>query len=285
MTNLFKTSLLGLMLALCTVCRADSPETAPARPNEPSGPGCGETILPRKHPETVRFMSYNVRIFCGMAHPNAGKVVESAPAVRDRLSGIINRVGADFVALQEVDFMTERSGWDDQVGRLAKGAGMYGTFVDAIDRSKGKYGVGLLSREKPLRVKRIQLPGSEELRVMMIAEFTDCYVICTHFSLTPEDRITSVEILTAACEGITKPILIGGDFNETPADAAIGMMKRRFTLLTDPEPSYPADAPQWCLDYVWGMNLSEGADAVRQKILLDEKEASDHRPWIVDVKL
>ena len=277
MKNILKTSLLGLMLAFCSACRADNPETA--------RPGHGEATLPRKHPETVRFMTYNVRIFCGMTHPNVGKTVESVPAIRDRLTSLINWADADFVALQEVDYQTERSGWDDQVGRLAEETGMYGTFVDAIDRSKGKYGVGLLSREKPLHVKRIQLPGSEELRVMMIAEFTDCCVVCTHFSLTPEDRVTSVGILTAACEGITKPILIGGDFNETPADAAIGMMKRRFTLLTDPEPSYPADAPQWCLDYVWGMNLSEGADAVRQKILLDEKEASDHRPWIVDVKL
>jgi len=285
MTNLFKTILLGLTLVLCTVCRADSPETASARPDETDLPDRGGATLPRRHPGTVRFMTYNVRIFCEMAHPNAGKVVESVPAIRDRLIGIIDRADADFVALQEVDCRTERSGWDDQVRRLAEGTGMYGTFVDAIDRSKGKYGVGLLSREKPLHVERIQLPGSEELRVMMIAEFADCCIVCTHFSLTPEDRKTSVGILMNACANITKPILIGGDFNETPADGAISMMKRHFMLLSDPEPSYPADAPQWCLDYVWGLNLSEDAGAVRQKILLDEKEASDHRPWIVDVEL
>lgn len=91
MTTLFKTILLGLTLALCTVCRADSPKTASARPNETDLPGGGGATLPRKHPGTVRFMTYNVRIFCGMAHPNAGKVVESAPAIRDRLIGIIDR--------------------------------------------------------------------------------------------------------------------------------------------------------------------------------------------------
>lgn len=276
---------MGLTLAFCTVCRADSLESAPARPDETSRSDRSEMALPGKHPGTVRFMTYNVRIFCGMAHPNVGKVVESVPAIRDCLIEIINRADADFVVLQEVDCQTERSGWDDQVERLAKGTGMYGTFVGAIDRSKGKYGVGLLSREKPLHVKRIQLPGSEELRVMMIAEFTDCCVVCTHFSLTPEDRKTSVGILMDACANITKPILIGGDFNETPTGEAIGMMRRHFTLLSDPEPSYPADAPKWCLDYVWELNLSEGTGAVRQKVLLDEKKASDHRPWIVDVEL
>lgn len=238
---------------------------------------------PRTDPDAIRVVSYNVRIFCGMDLPNAGRVVESDSLSRGRLIKLLRWMDADFIALQEVDYLTERSGWDDQVGRLAEGTGLHGTFVDAIDRSKGKYGIGLLSREKPVSVKRIQLPGSEELRVMMVAEFKDCYVINTHFSLVESDRAKSVEILSKECEGLYKPVIVCGDFNEAWEGANIKELSGRLTLLTDPLPSYPADNPKSCLDYVWGLGISE--DAVCRKVLLDEPKASDHRPWIVDVKL
>lgn len=241
--------------------------------------------MPRSSDIAVRIMTYNVRIFCGMAHANSGQTVESIPTIRDRLIDIINWADPDFVALQEVDLNTVRSGRDDQVGRLAKGTGMYGTFVDAIDRSKGKYGIGLLSREKPLSVKRVQLPGSEERRVMMIAEFSKCYVVNAHFSLTPADRVTSAGMLIYECMNISKPILIAGDLNETPNSSAISLLKQNFVMLTSETFTHPADVPLWCLDYIFGANLSKGAAGIRHRVLLEEKEASDHRPSVVDIEL
>lgn len=241
--------------------------------------------LPRLSASAVRMMTYNVRIFCGMAHENSGKTVESVPAVRDRLIEIINWTNPDFVALQEVDLNTVRSGRDDQVARLAEGTGMYGTFVDAIDRSKGKYGIGLLSRKKPLNVQRVQLPGTEERRVMMIVEFSDCYVVNAHFSLTPADRVTSANMLIDKCKDISKPILIAGDLNDTPNSSAISLLKQKYTRLTSDIFTHPADVPLWCLDYIFGANLSKGASGIKRMILLDEKEASDHRPWVVDIEL
>ena len=45
-----------------------------------------------------------------------------------------------------------------------------------------------MSRDEPLAVRRIPLPGREESRVLFVAEFPD-YVVCvTHLSLTPEDQ-------------------------------------------------------------------------------------------------
>ena len=46
MTKLFKTFLMGLTLAFCTVCRADSLESAPARPDETSRSDRSEMALP-----------------------------------------------------------------------------------------------------------------------------------------------------------------------------------------------------------------------------------------------
>lgn len=274
--------LIGLaMLCLPLVAFPRGKDIMASEPSTPSRTSM--STKPRTDPDAIRVVSYNVRIFCGMDLPNAGRVVESDSLSRRRLIKLLRWMDADFIALQEVDYLTERSGWDDQVRRLAEGTGLHGTFVDAIDRSKGKYGIGLLSREKPISVKRIQLPGSEELRVMMVAEFKDCYVINTHFSLVEGDRAKSVEILSKECEGLSKPVIVCGDFNETWEGANIKDLSGRFTLLTDPLPSYPADNPKSCLDYVWGHGI--GKDAVRRKVLLDEPKASDHRPWIVDIKL
>lgn len=138
------------------------------------------------------------------------------------------------MALQELDQGTIRSGGRDTLQELAARTTLTGTYAKAIDYSGGSYGVGILSREKPLSVKRIPLPGREEARVLLMAEFRDYWFCVTHLSLTREDSSASIDMIAALAAKCSKPFFIAGDFNLTPDSEPITRMKKYFILLSDP---------------------------------------------------
>ena len=84
-------------------------------------------------------MSYNIRIGIGMDQQTNLK----------RIAEVINKIQPDYVGLQEVDSVCERSGWINQYAELARLTGMYPIFAPATERSKGLYGIAALSRKKP----------------------------------------------------------------------------------------------------------------------------------------
>src|SRR5690606_31245260 len=88
----------------------------------------------------LTFMTYNIHIANTPSEP--ASVVDIAAIAK-----VINEVKPDFVALQEVDRFTDRSGKDlDQAAALAELTGMHHQFFKAIDRSNGEYGVAILSK-------------------------------------------------------------------------------------------------------------------------------------------
>ena len=124
----------------------------------------------------LKIMSYNVRSAKGM------------DGIRDyqRVANIIRNAAPDVVAVQELDSMTRRNGGVDALGEIALRAQMHPTYCPAIEFDGGKYGIGILSREVPLKVERIPLPGREEERALVVAEFGKFLFACTHLSLTEE---------------------------------------------------------------------------------------------------
>lgn len=229
-----------------------------------------------KAPSSLRFMSYNIRIGIGMDNE-----VDIA-----RVAEVIRRVNPDVVALQEVDSVTERVNWANQIMQLSELTGMYPIFGHAVDRSKGKYGIGMLTRTKPESIRKVPLPGDEEPRLLIISDFKD-YVVCsTHFSLVEKDRVTSAGILIKELEGIKKPVLIGGDFNAKPGSKPVEIMKSKFDLLSSESfITYPSDTPRVCLDYVWGLKQKGYKYNVTQSVSINEPMASDHLPLVTDIKL
>ncbi|MBO7248816.1 MAG: endonuclease, partial [Bacteroidales bacterium] len=119
--------------------------------------------------EYVKMMSYNVRSAKGM------------DGERDyqRIANIIRNAAPDVVAVQELDSMTLRSNNIYVLGEIAHRAQMHPTYLPAIDFDGGKYGIGILSREVPLRTDGIALPGREEKRALLIAEFERYIFACT----------------------------------------------------------------------------------------------------------
>lgn len=53
-----------------------------------------------------------------------------------RIAEVINKIQPDYVGLQEVDSVCERSGWINQYAELARLTGMYPIFAPATERSK-----------------------------------------------------------------------------------------------------------------------------------------------------
>ena len=120
----------------------------------------------------LQVMSYNVRHCGGM-----DMVLDY-----DRTANVIIKQQPDVVALQELDSLTSRSGQCYQLGELANRTSYYPIFGSAINYDGGKYGVGVLTRECPLSVKTIPLPG-EEPRVLWVVELKDYVLACTHLDL------------------------------------------------------------------------------------------------------
>lgn len=222
--------------------------------------------------DTLKVMTYNVRHCAGM-----DLVLDY-----DRTAAMIARQQPDVVALQELDSMTGRSKQRYQLGELASRTGYYPVFGAAIDYDGGKYGVGILTRETPLSTQRIPLPGDEP-RVLLVVELQDYVMACTHLDLEKEPRLASIPLIVEEAQHWQKPFLLAGDWNDSPNSELLQEMTKYFTILSGNDSSYPADEPQECLDYV--ALFKDHSVETLESIVIDEPEASDHRPVVVRLEL
>lgn len=225
---------------------------------------------------TLRIMSYNIRNGVGMDDKSD----------YDRTAEAILRQKADVVAVQEVDSMTGRSGHKDVIRELAVRTGMFPLFAPAIAYDGGKYGIGMLCREKPLGSRYLPLPGREEARALLMVEFDDYIFCCTHLSLTPEDGVASLPLILEAARLAGKPFFIAGDWNATPGSELLEAVQKEFRIISHiGAPTYPADKPEECIDYIAGYIGKGQPFTVVSAAVVDEPAASDHRPIVADIRL
>lgn len=225
--------------------------------------------------DTLRLMTYNVKNCVGMDGRRSYW----------RVAGAIARVVPDVVAVQELDSVTQRSKGDFVLGELADITKMHATFAPAIDFDGGKYGVGILSREEPRSVQVVPLPGREEERVLLVAEFDRYVFCCTHLSLTAEDRMASLPFIVEAVRGWDKPVFLAGDWNAAPSSPFVEALGHDFVLLSDTaQATYPSPAPVETLDYVAAFRPAKGVRVVAASVP-EERAASDHRPVVVSILL
>ena len=224
----------------------------------------------------LNLMSYNIRNTKGM------------DGVRDyqRIANVIIREAPDVVAIQELDSMTTRSEQKFVLGELAERTQMHAQYVPAISFQGGKYGIGILSREKPLSIKAMSLPGREERRALMVAEFEDYFFACTHLSLTEEDRLASLDIIRNCATQSKKPFFLAGDLNDTPDSEFIKALQQDFQILTNiKKATYPAPEPTETIDYIAAWKPMTDDFAVLSTQVLEEPLASDHRPITVSLRM
>jgi len=225
---------------------------------------------------THRLLSYNIRHGQGM--DNKMDI--------ERIGKLIINVNPEVVGLQEVDSVIGRSGNIDIMKLLSDQTGMYATFGYSILHGGGKYGNGILTREKPVSVRKITLPGADEARSALLVELDRYIVVNTHLSLKNEERTESARIITDAVSDYNKAVILMGDLNTTPDSEPVEVLKRNWQILSNPETkTFPSGEPTVTLDYIMGYKGKGETYAKYNATVIDEKIASDHRPLFVDIRL
>ena len=234
--------------------------------------------------DTFRMVSYNIR---------HGENMDRRLALEDT-ARVIAAQRPRFVGVQEVDQGTARTKGADTCAALAKGTGLVATFAKAIDFDGGEYGNAVLSREKPLSVRRVPLPGGEK-RVLLLCEFADCWFGTMHLAVdSAEARAASVALVreaVAACG--QKPVFLSGDWNASPDSAVLKDLKTFVTVLS-PEnratyhPGMKADDEtpnhRRCIDYLTVDPAHAAQYEVVRREVIDDRKTSDHRPVVVELR-
>lgn len=232
-------------------------------------------IFPLQAQNTLKLMTYNIKNANGM-----DDVCDF-----QRVANVINNASPDVVAIQEVDSMTNRSGQKYVLGEIAERTQMHAYFAPAIDYDGGKYGIGLLTRQVPVRLQTIPLPGREEARALILAEFEDYIYCCTHMSLTEEDRMESLKIVKSFTTPYKKPLFLAGDMNAEPESDFIKELQKDFQILSNPKQhTYPAPEPKETIDYIATLKSNVNGFALISAQVLHEPMASDHRPILVELR-
>ena len=224
----------------------------------------------------LKLMSYNIRNAKGM--DNVRNV--------QRIANVINNEAPDVVAVQELDSMTTRSNQTYVLAEIAERTQMHASYTPAISFQGGKYGIGILSKEKPLDIQTFPLPGREEKRMLMVAEFKDYFFACTHLSLTEEDRLASLEIIKNSVRTSHKPFFLAGDLNDKPESEFIKALQQDFQILTNvKQATFPAPEPTETIDYIAAWKQQTNDLVTLSSQVVEEPLASDHRPITVTLRM
>ena len=230
----------------------------------------------------MRLMSYNIRHCAG-----ADKRVDVP-----RIAEVIKREKPDFVGLNEVDRCVTRSHGIDIPKELRALTGLHATFAQAIPLQGGGYGNAVLSREKPLSVLRVPLPGGEP-RVLLLCEFTNFWFGTSHFALQETKRLQTVEIIRRVVKEKTaeKPVFITGDWNCTPDSAPIKSLREYMKIISSENVrtfhgcrKHASDS-EGCIDYIAVDKASSLRVKVKEAHVTSNIIASDHNPIIVTVDM
>lgn len=241
--------------------------------------------------QEIKVMTFN--IFHGEVNGTQGK------SNLQQVAELINQYQPDFVALQEVDSMTNRSASlnngvrKELVQELARLTGLYGYFGKAIDFSNGGYGEGILSRF-PAQSQRFDLPTPEggENRALLVVEH--CYpngqkiIFCgTHFCHEyAKNQEAQAEALCDLLEKENVPVIVAGDFNVRPDSKPYSVIVKAFIDVAvqngNPKNTIPSDNPLHRIDYIF---VSKNDNWVIKDVLAIQSDASDHLPVLAILEL
>ena len=215
-----------------------------------------------------------------------------------RIAELIKAEKPDLVALQEVENGTTRTTKVDQTAELAKNTGMYGYFGKAFDFAGGEFGNAvLMPADRAGNIVTKPLPPSGEPRNVIQSFYSRNYpgldtpitFLATHLDWGNADgRKKQVEAIVeyAAKLPADAPVILAGDFNAEPDDAALAPLRAAgwVDVTADAGLSFPADVPTKKIDYIW-VRPGKFKLKVLESRVVEEKVASDHRPVLSVIEL
>lgn len=241
--------------------------------------------------ETVTVVSYNVAK--GFAHKK-GLEFDTPENVKARMARMADAVKAeqpDLVFLSEV--MTEATPCPvNQLDEFARGVGLnhraFGeNYNFGLPFCRVVGGNAILSRTPLTPVANISLAGrkpfwdTKNSRRALFAS-TELHGRAVLLGSVHNDsfdrRNNAVQVRELLDFIADRPCVLAGDFNAKPTEEPIKLLKEsgRFAGAFDGPPTFPADAPERRIDYIFAPPDWEHLETR----VIDEPKASDHRPVV-----
>ncbi len=213
----------------------------------------------------------------------------------DNIAKVIIETDPDLVALQEVDFLTNRAKKYDLVTELAWRTKMAPLFARAMPYDGGEYGEGILSKWSFVSTRNVPLPytpGNEpraaaEIVTVLPSGDTIAF-IGTHLDhLRDEtDRKAQAKRINEVYSTNKYPTILAGDLNARPESKTISILKEIWAvsdIKINPSPTFPSTDPKRKIDYVM-YHPKERWRVLETKVIQDSI-ASDHCSYLVTLEL
>ncbi|BAH37298.1 hypothetical protein GAU_0256 [Gemmatimonas aurantiaca T-27] len=210
-----------------------------------------------------------------------------------RTGEAIARLGADVVALQEVDRNVERSGRVDEPRVLGEQLSMSHAFGAFMPYQGGEYGMAIVSRLPIRRSQALRLPDGNEPRVALLAELelpsgARVLVVNVHFDWVGNDtlRYAQVKALGAVLDTVRLPVILLGDFNDQPASRTLQHWQPRFRVAAKPESdrfTFSSTEPKQEIDHILLAPARAWGEATVR--VITDPITSDHRPIVAQLRL
>jgi endonuclease/exonuclease/phosphatase family metal-dependent hydrolase len=190
----------------------------------------------------------------------------------------MERSGATFIALQELDRFNPRSGEVDQPAELARLTGLDVTFVPTLSRDGWEYGIAIATRGTFPPSQSVELPrlATEEPRKAIVVEWRGLNVFATHLAVEPRIAALQARRLRELAEPLARPVVLG-DLNAPRR--ALGPWRERFSL---PRPVGPSVDPWWRFRQIDHVLCGPGVVPLRATRV--PGRASDHRCVAVSLR-
>lgn len=236
--------------------------------------------------KTFRVMTYNI---------HHGEGVDGRIDL-GRIADVIKKAGADLVALQEVDKGVERTARRDFPAELAALTGMTCVFSNNYHYQGGEYGNAILSRFPVVTwtnthlqmIRKGEQRGILQTTVSVLGK--QVVFMATHIDYRREDdeRIMNVaEFKRIAKQYSGLPVIICGDFNDTPGSRTYSNMAEEFVDVwtkAGDGPGYTITStnPTKRIDYIWLRKEQQSIAPLRAWVI--KTLASDHLPLVAELE-
>ncbi len=213
----------------------------------------------------------------------------------DVIAKVINDANPDFVALQEVDFKTNRAKKYDLATELGIRTKMCPLFAKAMDYDGGEYGEAILSRHSIVSSRNVNLPytkGNEPknaVEIVSVLPSGDTIAfVGTHldYKEIETDRINQVNKINDVFLKNKYPTILAGDLNSLPDSTPFKILLEKWGTSYDknnPQFTFPSKKPEKTIDYV--MFSPKKRWKVIDKVVIEDSVASDHCAYLVTLEL
>ena len=213
----------------------------------------------------------------------------------DAVAKVIKDADPDIVAIQEVDYMVNRSNKYDLATELGLRTKMAPIFARAMYYDGGEYGEGVLSKFSFLNTRNVALPyiPGQEPRAALEVTFEHptthdtISFVGTHLAHEGEaGRILEAKKINEVFSKNKYPTILAGDLNSRPGSEPINILEEMWTATynkENPEPTIPSHDPRRKIDYV--MYYPKNRWKIIQRKVICDVYASDHCAYLITLEL